>query len=206
MQQPRGFYSRGYLPHLDAGARSQFLTWRLADSVPAKLIDQWTTELESLPEPERARDLYRRIEKHCDAGHGKSVLRNPICARIVQESLFHDDGIRYSLHAWTVMPNHVHVLLTPVEGVALGTILATLKGVTSTSINRQLSQSGVLWQRDYFDRMIRDEEHFERVRRYIEWNAVKAGLTPDPAKWPWSSANPACWARREQATAERSAD
>ncbi|HVT14064.1 MAG TPA: transposase [Fimbriimonadaceae bacterium] len=102
---------------------------------------------------------------------------------------FHfDHGRRFTLHAWVVMPNHVHVLLTPLENVALEEILRTQKSISSTRINKLLGQQGRLWQPDYFDRLIRDEKHFNGVVHYIEWNPVKAGLCVDPADWAWSSA------------------
>ncbi len=92
------------------------------------------------------------------------------------------------LHAWVVMPNHVHVLLTPLENVTLEEILRTQKSISSTRINKLLGKQGRLWQPDYFDRLIRDEKHFNGVVHYIEWNPVKAGLCVDPADWTWSSA------------------
>jgi REP element-mobilizing transposase RayT len=186
----RGRYSRGYLPHLDVGAQPQFLTWRLADSVPLPLIDRWRSELLLLSDGERKRELASRIERYCDLGHGSCVLRDSICGRIVQETLLHDHGRRYSLHAWSVMPNHVHALLTPLQEVSLEELMRVGKSVSATAINKHLRQTGRLWEPDYFDRLIRNADHFERVRRYIEWNPVKAKLCQDPSLHPWSSANP----------------
>jgi REP element-mobilizing transposase RayT len=186
----KGWYSRGYLPHIDAPGLTQFLTWRLGDAVPELVLQSWQDEVASLPENDRKKELLRRVEAYCDAGHGSCLLSDPRCARVVQESLFHDHGRRYVLHAWSVMPNHVHALLTPFEREALGDIVGAVKGVTAKRINRLLRQQGALWQEDYFDRFMRDAEHFERVRHYIEWNPVKAKLCTDPARFPWSSANP----------------
>jgi hypothetical protein len=62
--------------------------------------------------------------------------------------------------------------------------------VSACKINRVLGRSGPLWQEDYWDRYIRDEAHFGKAQRYIESNPVKAGLVPQAAAWPWSSANP----------------
>lgn len=87
------------------------------------------------------------------------------------------------------MPNHVHVLLTPHDDRSLKSIVQPLKSFSAVEIRKQLGDSGSVWQPDYFDRLIRDEGHFERVLRYIEWNPVKAGLCSDPKHWPHSSAN-----------------
>jgi REP element-mobilizing transposase RayT len=164
------------------------LTWRLADSLPAVLLRQWKEELASAPDDERRRKLSKLVNDECDAGRGRCILRQPLAARIVQETLRFDHGRRYTLHAWVVMPNHVHVLLTPLEGVSLEEILRTQKSISSTKINKLLGESGRLWQPDYFDRLIRDEDHFAGVIHYIHWNPVKAKLCSDSADWPWSSA------------------
>lgn len=203
MSSGRGRYSRGYLPHLDAGARAQFLTWRLADSVPLEVIDGWREELKGVLEVDRKRELSSRIEKYCDLGNGNCALAHPYAARIVQESLFFDHQKRYELHAWVVMPNHIHALLTPLEGVPLEEIMRVGKSVTATQINKQREVQGRLWEADYFDRLIRDGEHFERVRHYTEWNPVKAKLCQDPSLHPWSSANPDAQKRLQVVLQER---
>lgn len=190
MASGRGRYSRGYLPHLDIAGRPQFVTWRLADSVPESLIDQWREEVALLKEAGEKDRVLSRIEKYCDLGFGACHLAKPAAARIVQESLFHDHGIRYELHAWSIMPNHVHALLTPRENVPLEEIMRVGKSVTATAINKLVGLKGRLWEPDYFDRLIRDPDHFDRVRHYIEWNPVKAKLCQDPVLFSWSSANP----------------
>ena len=186
----KGRYSRGYLPHIDLPGLSQFVTWRLKDAVPDEVLQRWIDEFGSLADGERKTRLLSQIETYCDAGHGSCLLTSPRYARIVQESLFFKHGVDYELHAWSVMPNHVHVLLTPYDHVPLAKIVGSVKGFTSKRINRLLKQEGQLWQEDYFDRYIRDQEHFARVRSYIEWNAVKAKVRTDPTLHKWCSANP----------------
>ncbi|RYG44991.1 hypothetical protein EON79_13690, partial [bacterium] len=91
--------------------------------------------------------------------------------------------------------NHVHVVLTPREGIVLARIVQSMKGVSAKRINAISGEQGQRWQADYFDRAVRDEEHFARLVRYIEWNPVKAGLCADPSSWAWSSANGDAWLR-----------
>jgi REP element-mobilizing transposase RayT len=202
MDEPIGWYSRGYLPHIDCG-RTQFLTWRLHDAVPHQVLEQWKQELAHLDDRQKWMELGQQVEKYCDAGRGDCLLRDPTVARLVQETLFFDHGRRYDLHAWVVMPNHVHVLLTLNEGIALREIVKMLKGVSARKINRLRRTDGQVWQEDYFDRFIRDEHHFEGVGHYIHWNPVKAGLCTDPRHWGWSSANPDARARLEVVSSHR---
>ncbi len=92
------------------------------------------------------------------------------------------------LHAWVLMPNHVHVLCTP--AVSLPALLREVKGPTARYANRLLGRTGEpFWQPEYFDRMVRDAGEFERVRRYIEWSPVRAGLVAEPGEFLWSSAH-----------------
>ena len=149
----------------------------------------WREELESRPDDTRRFEIYRLIEKHLDLGLGSQALREPRTARAVQESLIFNHRRLYNLHAWTVMPTHVHVLLTPLEQNHLGEIVKALKGFTGKEVNRQLGRSGKFWQEDYYDRWIRDQRHFDKIVSYIEWNPVKAQLCRDPVLWSWSSAN-----------------
>ena len=87
------------------------------------------------------------------------------------------------------MPNHVHVLFE-VWTVPLGEVLRSWKKFSALRINRMLGRTGRLWQQEYWDRYMRDEEHFNRARRYVESNPVKAALCAAAADLPWSSANP----------------
>jgi putative DNA methylase len=186
---PRGWYSRGYLPHFDGGAVTQTLTFRTADSLPAERLEQWGRELSHLGEAGAQRELRERIEAYLDAGAGELPLADPRAARIVQDALLHFDGERYRLHAWVVMPNHVHLLLTPIEGHSLAQITHSLKSYTAHRINHVLGRHGEFWQRESFDRYIRDAHHFAAAREYIEANPVKAGLCGKSEEWEFSSAS-----------------
>jgi putative DNA methylase len=186
------WHSRGYLPHLDQPGLVQFLTFRLHDSVPAHLIEQWKKELQcesSLPAADpRVIELRKRIAEFEDAGHGACYLRDERIAALVQDALLHFDGERYYLLEWVIMPNHVHVLVEPFQGYRLGDIVHSWKSFTAKEANRILERAGQFWMPDYFDRFIRDEKHLAAVREYIRNNPVKAGLVEKPGDWKWSSA------------------
>jgi len=189
MREGRGWYSRGYNPHIDAGDVPEFLTWRLADALPAAVLESWEDELAVEEDAKRKRELARRIEVYCDKGSGECLLSDPRAARAMQETLFDKHGILYELHAWSVMPNHVHVLLSPLN-TSLDTVVKNIKGASAHSINQLLGRKGRLWQPGFYDRFIRDSDHMYNVHKYIEWNPVKAKLCTDPALWSWSSACP----------------
>jgi REP element-mobilizing transposase RayT len=107
---------------------------------------------------------------------------------MVQDAFWHYDGVRYRLLAWVVMPNHIHALVE-VWQTPLGKILKDWKSYTAKEANKILGREGTFWEDDYFDRYVRDQEHFRRVVRYIENNPVKAGLVRMAAEWSWSSAH-----------------
>lgn len=94
---------------------------------------------------------------------------------------------RFLLHAYVIMPNHVHVLLDPY--VPLAKISGPIKGVSACDINSRLGRTGKpLWQDESFDHWIRNPAEFERIHDYIEANPVTARLVPAPPDWKWSSA------------------
>lgn len=194
----KGWHYRGYLPHFDDQDTPQFITFRLADSVPREVLEVWQRELGLSEQSERPhspatanalRKLRTRVEKYLDCGHGSCLLRQTKLAGLVQDALHYFNGERYQLHAWVIMPNHVHVLCRQHCGHNLGNIIQSWKSFTAHAINRAIGGTGTVWQADYFDRYIRDEDHFLRVFHYIETNPVTAGLCQTPEDWLWNSAS-----------------
>ena len=178
----KGWHNRGYLPHLDCPGLIQAITFRLADAVPKKVIDRWKVDLEreGATDIERQKALRKNIALFEDAGHGVCELRNPSCAAVMRDALFHFDGDRYRLLDWCVMPNHIHLLIYVPEGSRLGDLVKSWKIHTCREINRLLGRSSSLWAKDYHDRFIRDERHLNSARAYIRRNPVKACLCENP--------------------------
>lgn len=190
-----GWHSRGYLPHFDGYAVTQHVTFHLADSMPRDVLQRLRDELESLPAAERDVEHRKRIEAWSDAGHGSCALRVPDIGRMVRESLLFHDGKRYHLIAWVIMPNHVHVLFQPMGEWTIAKIIASWKKYTASRICAFRKSSPTLgadlkpvWHREYWDRFIRDDRHFQQTVEYIHLNPVKAGLVASAEKWEWSSA------------------
>ena len=150
--------------------------------MPANKRHEWETFLHLENEEEKR----KQIELYIDRGLGACHLRNDKIAKVVQDSLWHRDGTDYRLLAWVVMPNHLHVLVE-LWDVPLGKLMKSWKSFSARHSNRILGLNGAFWSEDYFDRYIRDDEHFYQVRRYIENNPVKARLARTPEDWCWSS-------------------
>jgi putative transposase len=177
------------LPHWEQPGASYFVTFCLADSLPRKQLGDWKRErdewLVANPKPwsvELEKDFHERfssaIERWLDAGHGSCVLRDPKAARIVGDALNFFEGKRCVQHAWVVMPNHVHALFTLLGGHHLEDLLHSWKSFTANKIHGVTGERDQLWQRDYFDRLIRDNTHFQNCVRYIRKNPMKAKLRP----------------------------
>lgn len=140
--------------------------------------------LELLDNAKRRTQIDAALDRHL----GDSLLREPANAQEIADALRHFDEQRYALHAWCVMPNHVHVLVEPLGTYELGAIVRSWKSFSAAKINKQLGRSGRLWAADYFDRYIRNEAHYQATLSYVENNPVKAGLCTAPEEWPYSSA------------------
>ncbi|MEZ6242183.1 MAG: non-canonical purine NTP pyrophosphatase [Phycisphaerales bacterium] len=110
--------------------------------------------------------------------------------RIVADACSHWDGTRIVLHAATVMPDHVHMLFRIKQQEDgswpdLAGLMHSIKRHSAAQIQKKRGEAGALWQREYFDRIVRDADEAEEKFRYIEKNAVKAGLCERPGEYPF---------------------
>jgi len=120
---------------------------------------------------------------------GPVWLQDPRIARVVADALLYGETVRrfYQLHAWVVMPNHVHTIFQP--HVAMPTIMRWLKGRTGRVANQILGRTGTpFWQDESFDHWIRSAEELRNLIECVEDNPVKAGLVGTKERWRWSSA------------------
>ena len=183
-------HTENRLPHWQQKGAVYFITFRLADAVPTRIRNQWENEREAWLrihlEPwseEIEREYHQRfsgaIERWLDAGHGSCLLRQRKCAEVVAETLRYFEGERVVMISSVVMPNHVHALFVQNPEWPLEKLLQSWKRFTTREINKLLERAGNLWQRDYFDRLVRDERHFANCVRYIRRNPEKAKLPPN---------------------------
>jgi putative DNA methylase len=170
------------LPHWDVVEQPLFVTFRLHGSLPANRVFPPAGIVS-------AGKAFVAVDRLLDAStNGPLFLRRKEIAEMVVAALLHGDLVlhRYQLHAFVVMPNHVHVLVTP--HVLATEWLGPLKGFTAHQANLILGTHGPFWQEESFDRLVRSDTQFDRIRDYIEQNPVKAGLATAPERDPWSSA------------------
>ncbi|HEY0461755.1 MAG TPA: transposase [Pyrinomonadaceae bacterium] len=186
--RPKGWYSRGYLPHFDGGQIPQFITARLFDALPQNILRRFQIELEHKDIENIEFEIRKQIEKFLDNGYGSCFLKDKNVGRMVADAiLFHADK-KYKLIAWVVMPNHIHFLVVPSENVELAEITHSIKSYTAKEANKFLKRTGKFWQAESFDRYVRNYEHYIKTIDYIENNPVKAGLCEDFRDWELSSA------------------
>ena len=112
---------------------------------------------------------------------------------MVKQSIFYFDGSRYISHAFCIMPNHLHWLLTPkTENMSTGdsvliSIMHSLKSFTAHQANKLLKRKGRFWSKEYYDHLVRSSGEFGRLLIYILENQVKAGLCKEWDEWPWTA-------------------
>ncbi len=194
-----------YLPHWRIPGATYAVTFRTKDSLPLSVLQDYESKRSVLMErmalvrkSEDSRDVTREllplraelqsltetiIEPALHAAKGPQPLSDPHIAEIVENALRFFEGKRYDLLAWSVMPNHVHALLTPREGYHLETILQSWKTHTAKEANRIMGNSGAFWQEEYYDHLIRDGEDLKYQVRYILHNPERGRTS---AKWTGS--------------------
>jgi REP element-mobilizing transposase RayT len=173
-------FSQRRLPHMYAIEQPIFVTFRLHGSLPVgrEFPKESMTSGEAFAAMDRLLDTAR---------FGPVYLKQPAVARLVRGSIQHCGLADCDLHAWVIMPNHVHLLLTPHTNVS--SLLCSLKGYSARQANKLLGQTGQLfWQDESYDHLVRTGEEFRRIERYIIDNPVKAGLVESAEKFLWSSA------------------
>jgi 1-hydroxy-2-methyl-2-(E)-butenyl 4-diphosphate synthase len=178
-----------HLPHWRIPGATYAVTFRIKDSLPLSVIKEYQRQRDALMDridialkSAGSRDATAAllplrtelqalqetlIEPALHTGNGPQPLADPELAGIVKNALKFFDGQRYDLLAWSVMPNHVHVLLTPHNAHPLEKIIQSWKTHTAKEANRILGQSGTFWQEEYFDHIVRNGEDLKHQITYI---------------------------------------
>ncbi len=198
---------RRNLPHIQPPGATLFITTRLYGSLPTEALQRLYEEaqlrlaaIDATDAPaERAELRYReekryfaRFDQLLDrADHGPNWLQNATVAQIIVDALHNRDGQTYDLIAYCVMPNHLHLVLTPLPRDAnsyfsMSRIMHVLKGFTAYRANDALGRKGTFWQAESYDHYVRDQDELQRVVYYVIFNPVKAGLVEDWSMWPWT--------------------
>ena len=179
--------SQRNLPHFYQIGHPIFVTFRLQGSLPPgrEFPDDSNTAGKSFVYMDRLLDSNRDSPRY---------LQIPGVAECVADEIQDGGKSNFELHAWVIMPNHVHILITP--QVDVSQLMRKLKGSTARQANLLLGRTGVpFWQRESFDRLVRDSREFYRIESYIVQNPVRAGLVREAEEYRWSSA----WSRLQPA-------
>jgi len=213
MQKETIFYRRN-LPHIQPKGGTFFVTFRLEETIPEQVLQALLADREKqinnidkkLSDKERENEKYK-AEKRFFAGFdqwldkcktGPTWLKTSKLARTVAEKIHDLDGTKYKLIAYSIMSNHVHLLidLAGFEGgiehsgktkaYPLADALRLLKGSTSRSCNLLLNRTGQFWHHESYDHYVRDEDELFRIIEYILYNPVKAGLVESYQDWEFS--------------------
>jgi putative transposase len=159
-----------------------FITWCLYDSLPAHRIFPKS----ALTSGQTFAAMDRLLE---DAREGTFYLRQPAVADMIVDAIQHNAKAlgNYALHAFVVMPNHVHLLITPT--VPLPKLTKSLKSIAAKRANALLALTGrPFWQEESYDHLVRNQREFDQIQHYIEQNPVRAGLVKEAGEYRWSSA------------------
>ena len=170
----------GHLPHWQQENVMQFITFRLADSLPQEklkefqeTLDEWIKQHPgqwSDEEIDDYNDLCESLDKYLDTGFGECVLKFREVQNIVESAIKFFDGDRYDLFDYIIMPNHVHLLLIPSIEYSVEEITHSIKSYTAKRINTILGKTGKIWQRESFDRMLRSFGDYVDKVEYIKHN------------------------------------
>jgi REP element-mobilizing transposase RayT len=186
--------NRGRLPHWEKDEGLYFLTFHLADSLPQDILAKIAERhriLEAVKEnnanllPEQKAMLadysHARIEEYFDRSVGSCAFNDQRVAGAMTAALRFREGKHYRLLAWCIMPNHVHVVVRLFPGQELAKVVKAWKNFSAKAANQALGRKGRLWQREYYDRLIRNGDELDRAIRYVVENPSKAGLK----NWIW---------------------
>ncbi len=173
----------GNLPHWRQEGCLYFVTFRLADSLPSVKLKELQSEKEiwllQNPKPDKdteafaqwqdeyKRQFQDRVDEWLDAGYGECLLGNSTARKVMEDALCHFDGDRYRIDSYVVMPNHVHVLVAPLKEHLLSEIVKAWKSYTSHVFVKQYGVVAPVWQKEYFDHIVRSPEGLETFRKYI---------------------------------------
>ncbi len=205
-------FHRRHLPHYYPPNSVYIVTPRLAGSLPRHRIDEISEQRELLQIQKRKlsegtleasrleRDLFklgRALEK---AGQHCHWLSDPRIADLVADAIRFRDGKDYDLIAYSIMPNHMHIvfgigvpdLMEPVGQIdnlsnkPVSKIMQSLKRHTAREANKILGRSGAFWQDESYDHVIRNSDELERIILYVLNNPVTAGFVEHWRDWKWS--------------------
>lgn len=212
--------TRRNLPHWFMPNAMHFVTFRLAGTLPVEVLNRLKSckadllrrrtagETQSQHRERVHKQLFAEYDRYLDRNRDVHWLDDPRIAALVRRSLYHCDGKKFRLANWCIMPNHVHILIQPLDfspidgervsqgcgesedrNSPLSEAMHSLKSYTAHEANLILGRTGGFWQHESYDHWVRDAEELERIVMYINANPVESGLAHRPHEYPWCSAH-----------------
>jgi REP element-mobilizing transposase RayT len=198
------------LPHKLPLGNKFFITTRLVDSVPQSIIQQFELEQKIaikfieenyLSPDDRKTQIgkqwkrnFANFDKYLDSNtEGNHWLKQDEIAKIVSDTLHYWDKKRYDLVAFTIMSNHIHLVIdtwdTENYDETVTKIMQSIKRHTARQSNILLNREGQFWQHESYDHLIRNEREFKNIIHYTAQNSVEAGLVKDWRDYPYTFIN-----------------
>ncbi|HNX01066.1 MAG TPA: transposase [Candidatus Cloacimonadota bacterium] len=195
---------QGDLPHYQPKESTVFITFRLDVPCPAEYFhllkikkNEISNSIQHITKPQERNIMFQKklfaiqdsfFDKY---EHSGNFLLNRTCAQLMATEIHHHNKVLYDLYAYTIMPNHIHLLIKPLHDetgqfYSLSKIMHLIKGRSSRFINLELKRSGKLWQDEYYDHYVRNETELNNIIRYIILNPFKAGFVEQPKLWEWT--------------------
>jgi len=199
-------YYKRTLPHFQDEGMTYFITFRLAFTLPENVLQkirvkrlEFNQIFDKLTHEEKI-DMQKEyfyqniisfdelVEKYQNQ---TDWIKIPEISDIIQCSLFYHDGKKYDLVAFTLMPNHVHLILTPLKNInqtdySISGIMHSIKSYSAKKCNQILKQEGQFWYHENFEHTIRDNNDMQRCLDYVINNPVKAGLVEEWTDWKYT--------------------
>lgn len=182
----RHFHRRN-LPHLYYDEGIYFITYHQANSIPISKLRQMQ-QVSDMSAFDKFKRLFMRYDKLLALDdYGVSYLSNENIANICRDTLQFPNGKDYSLIAYCIMPNHVHLVFELINrNKSISDIMKGVKGVSARRINKYLNRSGTFWQDESYDRLVRDDVELYFVIKYVLLNPVEANLVDDWQDWNYT--------------------
>jgi putative transposase len=198
--------TRRNLPHIQSAGATYFVTSSLFGALPVRVISELKEEYQrkldeiKIIQPKNAdwriavltSHYFKKYDAYLDkALNGPTYFDQPQIAALLKEQFHRFDGEFYDLLAYTIMPNHFHILIdtstqlevedldmdqVPNNYADLSKIMFRIKGASARYCNLTLGRTGTFWMEEYFDRMVRNEKDQIYYQNYILQNPVKAGI------------------------------
>ena len=152
------------LPHWNQYGKMVFVTFRTADSLPRSVLAAL-----SMTQSDKTKSAYLSLDKYLHQGHGASLMQHQNIRGIVEASIRYHDGVSFLCYGFVIMPNHIHMLILPLQE-DVHKAIAAIKRYSAREINIKTGRAGSFWQTECFDTLVRNTAHFSRIREYIADN------------------------------------